>query len=531
MGKTVRDILTLSIFKDAKIEAGKRGLDNVITNVTVLESSDPENFAYEILESTVEEGELVLSAFLEIKDDVEKQCKLIEFLHRSKSGAIVLFYIGFVVKKISFQVINLCNELEIPLISFNSQNLNIKYSEVISQVMEYIFLSDLRNENFINSIMKEISSIDKKNDFQSVLNILSKKTNLTFMFVSNLNKIIITSKKSNLDLIDFIEENMKTIISKFHMGKSELSIKNDSFDAQLIIKEIYIYKNSYKLIIINEQKNFVVPKLLIDSLYKIISIATNIYNYENFRETQFEFIDSLIKNNEAEIKLLSKELKIKIEDLILVIILDEKNPIKLDEIRFEIDKINVDSSFKKVEGLYNDKYLFLIFKTNNKNGIKEIVLHEIENILKNYGKYFLLKDIHNKNDLVRIINISIDEFENFKLAFVNEGVFTKYHAELMCICKKIMCEDKSNYDCYMRSLEVIKDYDKKNNSQLLDTFATLLIEANFDLKETGLILYLHQNTVKYRIKKINELINDNIDNNIVQNYYLIALIMNRISEK
>lgn len=59
---------------------------------------------------------------------------------------------------------------------------------------------------------------------------------------------------------------------------------------------------------------------------------------------------------------------------------------------------------------------------------------------------------------------------------------------------------------FMRdTLGKVLDYDKKHHSNLMDTLAAL-DRGNWNLKSTASLLYVHYNTIKYRYKKLEELL-------------------------
>lgn len=73
-----------------------------------------------------------------------------------------------------------------------------------------------------------------------------------------------------------------------------------------------------------------------------------------------------------------------------------------------------------------------------------------------------------------------------------------------------MKKSNSLKDFHMDYLQQLVDYDKENDTTLVDTLHVYL-ESFFSLKESGEKLHLHPNTVKYRIKKIEDLLGRKID--------------------
>lgn len=79
--------------------------------------------------------------------------------------------------------------------------------------------------------------------------------------------------------------------------------------------------------------------------------------------------------------------------------------------------------------------------------------------------------------------------------FSDLGIFTPLFSQELEIVK-IFCRN---------TLEPLLDYDTKNDSSLLTTL-TELVNSNFNLKETAKNLFIHVNTLYYRIKGIEQLL-------------------------
>lgn len=62
------------------------------------------------------------------------------------------------------------------------------------------------------------------------------------------------------------------------------------------------------------------------------------------------------------------------------------------------------------------------------------------------------------------------------------------------------------------ALKILRDYDKGNNTELYITLETFL-NSSLNIKTTSETLFLHRNTVNYRLSKIIELTNLDLDNN------------------
>ncbi|WP_333860899.1 PucR family transcriptional regulator [Clostridium sp.] len=85
---------------------------------------------------------------------------------------------------------------------------------------------------------------------------------------------------------------------------------------------------------------------------------------------------------------------------------------------------------------------------------------------------------------------------------------------------------------FNENLLKLKEYDKKNSSNLLQTL-TIYLRENRNLGKTAEILYIHRNTIKYRVKRIEEILDCDLkDEEVIFNIKLcirIGIFLNLIN--
>ena len=74
MKVTVADCLVLDAFNGAKVLAGKLNLSNDVKAISVLDACDVED----VYLHKGDETEILLTGFLGVKDNVEKQCDIVK---------------------------------------------------------------------------------------------------------------------------------------------------------------------------------------------------------------------------------------------------------------------------------------------------------------------------------------------------------------------------------------------------------------------------------------------------------------------
>lgn len=87
---TVVDCLNLPALREAELIAGAKGLNRPVSSVSVLEWPVVEALSKDVLIG----NEFVISALVQIKDDVEKQCDLIRHLSSMGTACLAIFYAG-----------------------------------------------------------------------------------------------------------------------------------------------------------------------------------------------------------------------------------------------------------------------------------------------------------------------------------------------------------------------------------------------------------------------------------------------------
>ena len=134
MNVTVADCLRLPTLREAQLVAGAKGLDRAVSSVSVLEWPETNLLSDELIVG----NELVISALVTIKDDVARQCCVLRHLRSMGAAGLVLFYVGVFIPKIDDALIAVADEISLPLIAMPFGRLDFRYSDMITDVVEYM---------------------------------------------------------------------------------------------------------------------------------------------------------------------------------------------------------------------------------------------------------------------------------------------------------------------------------------------------------------------------------------------------------
>ncbi len=109
-------------------------------------------------------------------------------------------------------------------------------------------------------------------------------------------------------------------------------------------------------------------------------------------------------------------------------------------------------------------------------------------------------------------------------------VFTKYELTLVSNCIDIYNRGGVVKKSYMELLEGFDALGNHKSKQLLDTLSTFVLDAGMNSANTSKFMDIHNNTVQYRLKKINEVLGVEITGHRVIPGLTMALALKRISE-
>ena len=151
----VRDIFRLQSLQTAHLIAGREGILRPLCGGTILEMTElGRDNASELLSFSLKPQEIMITALYNVKNDVESQCDVIRALNKLNAAGLIVFYYGLVVQKFDQRVLDLCDELNFPLVVLNyNDNKHISYADVLNDVLS---LNRYENDSFFRSIISSM---------------------------------------------------------------------------------------------------------------------------------------------------------------------------------------------------------------------------------------------------------------------------------------------------------------------------------------------------------------------------------------
>lgn len=557
LGISLEQLLENHVFRGVEILGGISGISRRVTNVNVMEVPD--------IIDWVNPGEFLITTAYAIKDNIDILIELIPKLNE-KGVAGLGIKVGRYVKELPQNIIDLADELSFPIVQVP---FNVSHVDVISIILDLVIEEQmgihLRIEKFINEVMDIMMKGGTLNEIARKLYENVGHPLAIYENISDSCEIICDSdidsnvydQVLNRNLIDkFIDEHRRLNYKNVNIGRDK--IYNESVDIigekeiRRITIPIVIEKIEYGYIFIwiDKDKIGLYDKLLIESYVHIIALnfvkKLSLANMES--KYKLEFFNNLLSNDESrqnEAIESAKTFNFKLGLKYTVIIIYFYDCFKKNS------TVSKKSKFNK-----NIVPEFLCIIDRITRGQKETVLYvdKSDSIVMLYGSESSEKpELIKKKVMSFCKNIEIEALKKFKEQKFRIGIgraykevtkLNKSYEQAKVIVEKFNKSNTSSvlhYDdlglytilcCDGIQMELAKfcndtinpivEYDKLNNTELIKTLR-VYFECNGNMKKISKEMFMHYNTIIYRIQKIKDITGVDFENGDSRLRFEIAL--------
>lgn len=307
--------------------------------------------------------------------------------------------------------------------------------------------------------------------------------------------IYITSLFFGKDNPQFIIDFMKYMKS---LNASAVFVIDEFIDRLPVEAEEFCNKNSLPVVMMDRRTPY---SLIISSIMEYKLVVQQMKSIENNLKALTSFHTSL-----SEKETIIRDLNPNFSNFVQIFYCRESETGDHGETKL-IQYAGFISSMRSYPSCFSAEYrngLLVVISRKNKNkvGFERIADEIIQNIRKIMSDSIIgVSDILNLSELGTGISQSFMAAcsENF-----DENNFA-YYSELGISKLLIAAEGNPELEkFYQETILPIKKYDEKNGTELLSTIF-MLAKHDMDFRQTSDALFLHENTVRYRVNKAKEL--------------------------
>ncbi len=523
MGFTLEECLGLSALLGTEIITGKSQLGKSIKKVSYLESTN----VSEIEKYCKDSAQLVIATFSEIKNDVLKQCKVIESLARNENVGLILLRVGTVLNSVDEKVISIAKEYNFPIIT--SKDSEASLGDVIAEINRKIFYGS--KENFQNRLISNsifhLLNFEKYDNFQTALREAA---------IANEFQAIIISPDFN-PILSIETRHRATIAEAVEAWRNNANKTGEGVYTAKDIKGVLTY---WGPINIGEESNFL---LLVDNndyytvgeiakLAEIIEISALMWKYSPDSDSKAEMIKALRRGNRSLAYTLNNDARINEEQIISVFFIKGVEDADLDK---KVQKyIKEGLEFVRVnEGL--ETYGVILSKAavgkKNKEEERQVCLEFYSEIGESKDRaVFQVTGIEGIEGTIEAFQL-INETSHFvESVYPNRMVFSKFELSLVRNCVGMELQGGTIKKTYLDLLKPLEEVGDIKEKQLLETLETFILDTGLNSNKTAEVLKIHANTVQYRLKRADDLLGAEISTNRIVPSLTVALALRRLNK-
>ncbi|MER2090200.1 MAG: PucR family transcriptional regulator ligand-binding domain-containing protein [Sporosarcina sp.] len=541
--KKVEDLFFVDVFQEAKIIAGYGGLKREVESIEVSETPDVIHF--------LAENSLLITTGYAFKDNPVELCKLILQINERPCAGIAIKLKRFI-DKIPQEVIDLADSLNFPIIQIPE---SLTLGTVAHQLLSFIWDSQIQELFYAIHVHKKFTNMMIKGyKLQALIESLGSLLKSPVLLLDPLGEV--TSFSHHFQAVDMktvvknVEEFIKSDIDT-HREKDTLSIATPHAQNEFISIKLFQVKTMhpypYLLVIFNpEELPYPSSQLAIEQASTVISftLLKNEAIRENNRLLKNNFFTSLVDGNissKQEIIHQGKQYGL-IDDLNYICVVcriddDKQSPDIMNRLYDYLYKY-LNNSFFNMDSknivFMKDTYFVILMQASMNiddpiKGLIEERLKEFQHNVFSNLKISLSFGVGNLFNDVTNIPITFAEAveawkqgaELFQYKFINFFV-PKQLIELMRLIPE---ESLQNF--YENTLNSLSYPENKDEEDLVNTLIVYL-DNNCEIALTSRKLYVHRNTVKYRIAKCEDILGCSVHDSQSSLHLRLALLMRTI---
>ena len=498
MSVTIEQALNLPSLRNAKVIAGKNGLDNTILTITVLECSELTTEVGVLYDNIKYMGsELAITSFYGVRNDVESQLKILQEISKIGVVGFVIYYVGVILPEVDKRLIQLADKMDFPLILMPLNETTLRYSEVISEVSELIIKDQMMETNYSVELLEQMSKLPpEQRTIDSMLYLISNRLHATIIITdSNFRLLNVSPWPRNQEIVwdELIKlspdstQNKKTLeysTHKVHVYREEIKCGADP--------SLYFY--------IFSDSREVKPSIL-RQIIDGVHLGVSLWGREHDQMGLRELVRAIIKDEPIKMRRIADMYHInvaEIHDMIIVHSMNNENLAPFLEIAHDVSAAYA----KNIICEPFEKDIVIIYPG-------KLTLEDMESWSEELNKAFAekgcktivtrCKGLSDTTDVKNAYHTNQAYSCDIINVFPERTTFSLAEFEFVKRCKDIADEGESSIERYM---SIIRELSEEHDGlELIRTLSYYLLDEKTSIVNTARALFVHKNTVKYRLQK------------------------------
>lgn len=506
MTVTVETCMKLPSFRAAKLVAGKSGKKHPVNSITVLEYADPDLISSELFLN----GEICITAFTSIKNDVEKQCAVLRRMKGIGLAAMVIYYIGIFVPALDERVINVADEIGLPLFCMPTNRMDFRYGEMINDVMDAIYRSQHEGQNFVAPMLDSIALLSENlRTIRSVLRMLSDRLRCTLFLMEPDGTVRSDAQwpiSAQWDCCSMAD----TFRSNLHEYATFQKCVLDQKQVNIACVPLQLSRRtSMRLVLLDDLGQ--VSNKYISQAAEVVTTFLNISDYVFPDTTPDMLVRSIIDDEPLRMREIATQHNIDMHKFQAMWIAQPRGYSSSYQSKQQLGKcVAMTQNFfrnqkrRALTDSYQNAVVTILELASFADFDKDLIEPYLK-LLSSQGDTFCLSlfpNMFTTKDARSAYQLYANCFDSLQLIFPTRNLFRPHDFHFVEKCKKIVDaggNELSDSLSVLQPLHQMRDYES-----MIETLAAYFLDADMNLQKTSELLFVHRNTIKYRIGQIRE---------------------------
>lgn len=495
----------------ARVIAGSTGLNKVVSSISVLECMDAKLLINELFKNDEFYGsEIVITSFVNAREDIDVQCNAVQRLYEGGEVGLILFYVGIFMPQIDDRLIDLCNKLGFTLICMPENRMDCRYSEVIMDVVSAIIKDQNKDTYFVGEMLERITSLpDHQKTMDAVLRLLSDRLAASFFLTDGNFQLLNYASWPRIGNIEFgrIREYYKANLRALPDEPEMLEMQGRISIAAFGIQDT----DNATMCLIMVKEHMEISKEAASQATEVIRLFTSIWGQGHGNVGIEELVRAIINDEPIKTRRLAEIFHINIaaiNHMVMIMSGNNRQFILDEDVRRRIQQVT-DEILKKqykisMFGNYQNHCLIFTGDANIKDSSPMILRYLYEQIHEVHEDIVLVScpGLENTTDVRNSFLLCQEFIGQTRSIYPNRQILTIHEVNFARKCQEILTRGE---DAVVDVLKPLKFLDPEVQQELYQTLETYLLDAEMNITRTAGLLFVHKNTIKYRVANLNKL--------------------------
>ncbi|MEZ3488190.1 MAG: PucR family transcriptional regulator [Lachnospiraceae bacterium] len=495
MSVTVEDLLQLPSLRRAKVLGGHKGLSKIVSSISVLESVDPGILIDELFPRGEYFGsEIVITGFMNILEDVEGQCANIRRMAQGGEAGLILFYVGVYLPQVDQRLIRLADELDFVLICMPEGERSLRYSEVISDVTDCIYRDRMKQESIVTEILERVAVLPSHlRSVNTLLQMLSDRTSSSLVLCDSSMRILNLAAWPR-SLEDAVKQGVEAcgFLPGGTWSRHTLCLGKGETMELLLLKE-------------GDPFDEMLTRQIID----VVRLGVNIWGRRHSEVAVHELVRAILQDEPMKMRRLADIFHIRVEDIHEMWMIcgeDKDSPAYLQKEISSLRTFADNCADTVVADIYEGKLLLFLGNSYSQREAQQ----QIQGLLKQARRFddtmtlTRCGGLCDTKEVRRAYLCHQDYLADARQVFAGREYFRIGEIRFVESCRRLIGRGEEEAKRRMDCLKGLKE-DGEGRS-LMETLSVYLLDGGVSVTETAKLLYVHKNTVKYRLQRITDIL-------------------------